>query len=114
MPRKPALSKSRFTYGRQCHKHLWWRCHDPKSPELVPDPARRAVFARGHRVGAEACRHIPGGFQVPFDGRQKKRAVTATAKAIAEGAEIVYEAAFEHEDVFAAIDILVKEGDMKS
>ncbi|MFP6665035.1 MAG: DUF2779 domain-containing protein [Deltaproteobacteria bacterium] len=111
MPRKPMLSKSRFIYGRQCHKHLWWRCHDPKSPELVPDPSRRALFARGHRVGAEACRHIPGGFQVPFDGRQRKRSVAATAKAIAEGVEILYEAGFEHEGVFAAIDILVKEGE---
>jgi hypothetical protein len=110
MSRAPTLSKSRFTYGRQCHKQLWWRCHDPKAPELVPDPARRALFARGHRVGAEACRHVPGGFRVPFDGRQKKRAVAATAGAIAEGAEILYEAAFEYESVFAAIDILVKDG----
>ena len=109
MPRAPTLSKSRFTYGLQCHKHLWWRCHDAKAPELKPSALQRAVFARGHRVGDEACRHIPGGYRVPFDGRQKKRAVADTAAALQRGETILYEAAFEHEGLFAAIDILVKE-----
>ena len=109
MPRAPALSKSRFTYGRQCHKQLWWRCYDGKAPELVPDPAQRALFARGHRVGDLAQTYFPGGFLIPFDGRQKKKAVAATTQAIAEGHKIIYEAAFEFEGVFAAVDVLVCE-----
>ena len=111
MARAPTLSKSRFTYGLQCHKHLWWRCHDAKSPELIPSAQQRAGFARGHRVGEEACRHVPGGVQIPFDGRQKKKAVEATRQAIADGAGVLYEAAFEYEAVFASIDILVREAE---
>ena len=77
----PTLSKSRFTSGLQCHRQLWWRCYDGQAPELIPPPARRALFGRGHRVGAVACEHVPGGFQIPFSGRQRKRAVEATREA---------------------------------
>lgn len=108
MPRVPTLSKSRFTYGLQCHKQLWWRCFDGKSPELTPSPSQQAVFSRGHRVGDLAQEHIPGGFLIPYDGRQKKKAVTATAQALASGEKIIYEAAFEFADVFVAVDILIQ------
>ena len=111
MARAPTLSKSRFTYGLQCHKHLWWRCHDGKAPELKPSALQRAVFARGHRVGDEACKHVPGGYRVAFDGRQKKRAVQDTVAALERGERVLYEAAFEHQGLFAAVDILVREDD---
>ena len=111
MPRAPTLSKSRFTYGLQCHKQLWWRCFDGRAPELVPSPTQRAVFSRGHRVGDLAQSYVPGGFRIPHDGRQKKKAVAATAQALAEGREILYEASFEVSDVFVAVDILIKGDD---
>jgi len=109
MPRVPKLSKSRFTYGLQCHKQLWWRCFDARSPELKPSPSQQAIFSRGHRVGDLAQEHIPGGFRIPYDGRQKKKAVKATEQALAAGEKIIYEAAFEHADVFVAADILIQE-----
>ena len=31
------LSKSRFVTGRQCHKLLWWKVHEPQAEELQPD-----------------------------------------------------------------------------
>ncbi len=106
MPRPPRLSKSRFTYGLQCHKHLWWRVHDAKAPELRPDALTRSYFERGHRVGEAARDHLPGGHLIPYDGRQRKKAIEATREAIDGGKKRIYEAAFEYEDLFAAIDIL--------
>ena len=109
MPRAPTLSKSRFTYGLQCHKQLWWRCFDGRAPELVPSPTQKAVFNRGHRVGDLAQSYVPGGFRVPYDGRQKKKAIAATAQALDAGETILYEAAFAFEEVFVAVDILVRD-----
>jgi predicted RecB family nuclease len=49
------LSKSRFCYGVQCPRLLWWRVHEPAAPQLLPDAGLQAVFDRGHRVGATAA-----------------------------------------------------------
>lgn len=106
----PRLSKSRFVAGLQCEKQLWWRVHDSSAPELVPDDAQERIFARGHRVGAVARQHVPGGVlidlpHVDIDGR-----VAATANAIAGGARVVYEASFLAGGVFVSVDILERRG----
>jgi predicted RecB family nuclease len=104
------LSKSRFTSGLQCHKQLWWRVHEPQSPELVPDLEQQALFDQGHIVGAKAQERFPGGVLVDgpysdFAGRiaQTKAALTAEAPAI-------FEAAFFVDDVFVAVDVLERIG----
>ena len=60
-PSAHRLSKSRYTYGLQCHKQLWWRVHEPGARELVPGPALRARFAAGTRIGEVARSYVPGG-----------------------------------------------------
>ena len=35
------LSKSKFQAGRQCHKLLWWKVHEPDAPELTPSPEQQ-------------------------------------------------------------------------
>ena len=49
MSRQHGLSKSRYVAGLQCHKQLWWRVHEPKAPELVPDADLQSVFDTGAR-----------------------------------------------------------------
>jgi hypothetical protein len=109
--RRRRLSKSRFTKGLQCHKRLWWEVHEADAPELRVDPLLRSVFERGHRVGDLARSYVPGGVLIELDHRQRKKAVKATREAIEGGANVIYEAAFEHDEVYCAVDILERQGD---
>jgi hypothetical protein len=80
--------------------------HEPDAPELIPGPELQARFDWGHRVG-EAARHAyPGGVLVPFERGRLREAVAATAIALENGADRLYEAAFQHDSVFVAVDVL--------
>lgn len=97
--------------GLQCHKQLWWRVHEPAAPELVIDPLLQAVFERGHRVGALARTHVPGGvlIDLPYDAYEQRLA--ATRRALGQDAPVLYEAAFRADDVFVSVDILERRSD---
>lgn len=105
------LSKSTYMRGRQCSKALWLYKH---RRELLPpvDAARQAVYDTGTAVGLLAQQLLPGGVdctpETPFDFAP---AIAATQQAIAAGATVIYEAAFLHDGVLAALDILVKDAD---
>lgn len=105
------LSKSTYMRGRQCPKALWLY---KNRRELLPsvDPARQAIFDSGTSVGLLAQQLFPGGLDcTPESARDFAPAIEATQRAIAEGATVIYEAAFLHEGVLAALDILVKDAD---
>jgi hypothetical protein len=105
------LSKSTYMRGRQCPRALWLYKH---RRELLPpvEAARQAVFDTGTEVGLLAQQLFPGGVdctpETPYDFAP---AIAATQQAIASGASVIYEAAFLHEGVLAALDILVKDAD---
>jgi predicted RecB family nuclease len=107
----PRLSKSRFVSGLQCHRRLWWTVHDPDAVELVPDEGLRAVFERGHQVGDAARKHVPGGVLIDFEPGRASEAIDATARALAGGARVIYEACFSHDGVFVAVDVLERRPD---
>src|SRR5512135_327237 len=104
------LSKSRFTAGLQCHKQLWWRVHEPDAPELVPDPAQQAIFDQGTRVGEVARTYVPGGelVDLPHDAFAKR--IARTRELLFYRVPAIYEATFTGGDVYAAVDILEREG----
>ncbi|HSN14439.1 MAG TPA: DUF2779 domain-containing protein [Anaeromyxobacteraceae bacterium] len=104
------LSKSRFCYGLQCLKQLWWRVHEPTAPELVPDASLEVLFARGHQVGERAQREFPGGTLIGHDHWEVEQKVADTQAALAAGAPAIYEAAFLAEGVFVAVDVLERRG----
>jgi len=104
------LSKSRFCAGLQCLKQLWWRVHEPDAPELTPSPAQQVLFDRGHRVGSLARARFPGGVLVESGRGEAPARCAATARAVAEGAPAVFEAAFVADGVFVAVDVLAREG----
>jgi hypothetical protein len=108
MPRPPntSLSKSRFTYGLQCVRRLWWQVHEPGAPELVPDAALQAVFDRGHLVGERAQAEFPGGTLIGHEYWEVAKKVADTRTALAAGAPAIYEASFSADDVFVAVDVL--------
>jgi len=100
------LSKSRYCYGLQCTKQLWWRVHEPKAPELTPDAAQQAIFDQGHRVGEVARDRFPGGLLVDGDYWDVEGKMEKTRRAIAGGAPAIFEASFLTDGVFVAVDVL--------
>ncbi len=109
MSRTHGLSKSRFIYGMQCHKQLWWRVHEPDAQELEPDISRQAIFDQGERVGVLAREYVPGGVLIdrPYDDYEGRLADTQAA--IDAGVQVIYEASLVADSVFVAVDILVRE-----
>ena len=111
MGERPGLSKSRFLTGLQCHKRLWWEVHEPDAPELTPDENTRVVFEVGQQVGAAARERVPGGVLILGKASEGSAKVKRTEQALNDGAEVVYEATFEHDRVFVSVDILERAGD---
>jgi len=104
------LSKSTYIRGRQCPKALWLYKH--RRDLMAPvDAATQAIFDTGKVVGELAQQLFPGGVDctpaTPFDFAP---AIAATQAAIERGERVIYEAAFLHDAVLAALDILVRDG----
>ncbi|MGO8928985.1 MAG: hypothetical protein ACLQU3_19125 [Limisphaerales bacterium] len=62
---RPYVSKSKFLWGAQCRKLLWYAYH-AKDQIPEPDPATQAIFDQGHEVGALAKALYPGGVIVAY------------------------------------------------
>jgi len=107
----PRLSKSRFTSGLQCHKKLWWEVHERDAPELQPDKVLQDLFDQGRQVGEAARTLYPGGVLIDLPHAAGAERVAATKTALDSGAPAVFEATFIADGVFAAIDVLEKQGD---
>lgn len=103
----PTLTKSLFTAGVRCHKLLWWRVHEPNAVELQPDTVLQDLFDQGRQVGELARTRFPGGTLIPPHDARSAR-VEATRQAIAAGATVIYEAAFDADSVFVSADVLEK------
>jgi len=110
-PRPKGLSKSRFCYGLQCEKQLWWRVHEPDALELTPAPGLQAIFDRGNRVGELARERFPGGVLIDGDDLSFGERLRRTRDAIAGGALAIFEAAFAADGVYAAVDALERRQD---
>jgi hypothetical protein len=101
------LSKSTFIRGVQCLKSLYlykkrYFLRDPLSQE------QQAIFARGTSVGVLARQLFPGGEDAtPSSPALYARSVKLTADWIAQGEQVIYEAAFQHEKILVMLDILV-------
>ncbi len=94
--------------GCQCPKSLWLHKHAPELRDEM-DLAQQNIFLQGTSVGEIARELFPGGVDAsPVDAFHYQQSVLDTARYIASGHEVIYEAAFQFEGVLAAIDILVK------
>ncbi|MEE4176804.1 MAG: DUF2779 domain-containing protein [Bacteroides sp.] len=103
------LSKSTFIRGLQCEKSLYLHKNRPFLRDRL-SPEQLAKFSRGTDVGVYAWDLFPGGVDAsPKTHFQMAASVKKTAAFIEAGEKVIYEAAFEHEGVVVALDILVKE-----
>ena len=104
------LSKTTYMRGHQCGKALSLYTH---RRELLPpvSPIQQAIFDAGTEVGLLAQQLFPGGIDVrPDSARDFTESLAKTAQAIAEGASVIYEAAFVYDDVLVAVDLLRRDG----
>ena len=109
---KHILSKSTFMYGCQCPKRLFLHKYkdELRNPE---EEQQQSIFEAGTSVGGLARDLFKGGIDAsPPDSFSYRLSVENTQKLITEGETIIYEAAFQHEGVLCALDILVKRGDV--
>lgn len=105
---KAILSKSTFIRGLQCEKSLYLHKNRPFLRDPLP-AWQLAKFSRGTKVGKVARSMYPGGLDAsPKTHFQMAQAAENTAKWVAEGVEVIYEAVFIFEQVAVALDILVK------
>jgi hypothetical protein len=102
------LSKSTFIRGLQCEKSLYLHKKRPFLRDRL-SPEQLAKFSRGTNVGVYAQELFPGGVDAaPKTHFQMAASVVKTAELMEAGQKVIYEAAFEHEGVIIALDILVK------
>lgn len=101
------LSKSTFMMGLQCPKRLWLY---KNRPELKPEisAAQEVVFEKGTNTGKLAQQLFPGGKDATqVDHFSYPQAIRQTYEWVTGGERIIYEAAFQFDQVIAALDILV-------
>ena len=104
------LSKSQYIRALQCHKSLWLYKHKPELRDL-PSSKSEALFNKGYQVGDLAKELFPNGVEIEFDSSNFDGMVQKTKELIANGYEVIYEATFKENGIFAMVDILVKNGD---
>lgn len=106
------LSKSSYIRGLQCVKSLYLYKHHFDWQDEISD-AQTALFAKGTSVGILARSLFPNGVDLSprfIGGRPDfSLSLTNTIQEMEKGTAVLYEAAFSHEGLLAAIDILVKE-----
>jgi hypothetical protein len=105
---KHILSKSTFLRGLQCSKSLYLYKNFIQLRD-APSAEQQSIFSRGNLVGVFAQKLFPGGTDAtPSKRSDAITAVERTQELIASGCEVIYEAAFQFEQVLAILDILVK------
>lgn len=108
---KHILSKSTFVRSCQCLKSL----HLYKNKFSLRDPissSQQAIFNKGTDIGMVARGLFPGGEDAtPSSHFKYSESVIKTRDLIRSGTKIIYEAAFQFQQVLVAVDMLVKHDD---
>jgi hypothetical protein len=99
------LSKSKIISGIQCHKKLWLETH------VKQDILESHLFALGNRFGEFARTHYGDG--VNLDGKSNKGEIfnETNAALLDPKVNVIYEAAFEYENVLVRVDVLKRDKD---
>jgi len=103
------LSKSQYIRGLQCHKSLWLYKNRPELRDAL-DYQTKSSFNTGYQVGDLAKELFPNGVEIEFDASNFDGMIEKTKEFISNGTEVIYEATFREDGVFAMADILVKNG----
>ena len=100
----PFISKSKFLWGLQCHKLLWF-AYNQKDAIPKPDAAQQAIFDQGHEVGALAKQMFPEGVEVGDRVLNLDETIRLTREAL-KLRKPLFEAAFSAGGGYCRTDIL--------
>src|ERR1035437_3984654 len=100
----PFISKSKFLWGLQCHKLLWY-AYNQKDAIPKPDAATQAIFDQGHEVGALAKQMFPGGVEVGAGVLDLDETIRRTQSAL-KLRKPLFEAAFSANGGYCRTDII--------
>ncbi len=101
------ISKSSFIRGIQCEKHLYLYKYHYDEMDPVSE-MQKAVFKRGTDVGLLAQKLFPGGLNLaPESHTDYDDSIIKTAETLKAGTNILYEAAFQSDEVLSVTDILI-------
>jgi hypothetical protein len=107
------LTKTDFLTGHQCVKALWLRKNGAVlgfAPEALSTSAQLLVD-QGQAVGALARQRWPGGANLlEVAGFDLRARADRTSQLTRDGANVLYEAVFEHAGAVCAVDVLTRDG----
>ena len=104
----PVISKSKFLWGTQCSKLLWY-AYNERGAFPAPEPELLELFERGHGIGRIARTLFAGGIEIAPDTYDIHRVAEASRLALSSRIPL-FEAGFIHNDAYARADILVPFG----
>lgn len=104
------ISKSSYMAGLDCHRQLWNLLWDRKSA-APHDGMTELIFEFGRRFGTLAHSLYPDGVLIDIDIFKLNRAVEDTKKAIDDGADVILEATFCHEQCRVLSDVVERQED---
>ncbi|MGL4502151.1 MAG: DUF2779 domain-containing protein [Planktothrix sp.] len=108
IPKQHILSKSTFMYGTQCPKRLWLHNFKPELRDKVNE-TQQSAFHQGNKVTELAYKLFPQGVSAKSPNHSYQESIIKTQEYIANGYDVIYEAAFQYDGVLTIIDLLVKE-----
>jgi hypothetical protein len=104
MSSRPYISKSKFLWGLQCPKLIWF-AYNQKDAIPEPNAATQAIFDQGHEVGALAKRMFPEGIEVGAGVADLNETIRLTQAAL-KLRKPLFEAAFSAGGGYCRTDIL--------
>jgi hypothetical protein len=100
----PFISKSKFLWGLQCHKLLWF-AYNQKNAIPKPDASLLAIFDQGQEVGALAKQMFPDGVEVGDGVLDLDETIRLTRERL-KLRKPLFEAAFSANGGYCRTDIL--------
>lgn len=104
------LTKSRYKLGLECPNKLYYTRKPQYADNKKEDPFLQALAQGGFQVEELARMHYPGGILLEGRDGDYEFLAEATRKQMEQEEVILYEPAFDHDDLFVRVDILVKKG----
>lgn len=102
------LTKSRFKVGYECPTKLYYLDNKEYGSNNEDDAFLRSLAEGGFQVGELAKLYYEGGVEITTD--DKAEAVRQTAELMAQENATIFEAAFQFENLYVKVDVLVKKG----
>ncbi len=104
------LTKSRFKTALECPNKLFFTSKKEYANNKSEDPFLQALASGGFQVEKLARLHYPYGIFIDTENYEYDKAVQLTKEALLKENVVIYEAAFQFDDLFIRTDIIVKTG----